>query len=202
MKPRTVFISIAVIVIVGCAGFLAYAWKPAIDPITPPERSAFDQPLIEEGARLAAVGNCTACHTKPGGRSFSGGFAMPTPFGTVYSSNITPDAETGIGAWSQTAFDRAMRQGVSRDGSHLYPAFPYDHFTLVSDEDNRALYAFLMTRNPVRQTPPENALPFPLDVRLVLAGWKMLFFKEGPHQTVADRSEEWNRGAYLVNGLG
>lgn len=202
MRSRTFFLGVAVVVIVGCIGFFSYAWKPAIEPVTSPERSSFDQPLIEKGATLAAVGNCTACHTKPGGRSFAGGFAMPTPFGMIYSSNITPDPDTGIGRWSEAAFNRAMREGVSRDGKHLYPAFPFDHFTVVSDDDNRALYAFLMTRQPVKETPPANALPFPLNVRLVLAGWKALFFREGAYQNVASQSPEWNRGAYLVNGLG
>jgi mono/diheme cytochrome c family protein len=190
------------VVIVACAGFFAIAWKSAIAPIRPPDRTSFDQALIHKGAMLAAVGNCTACHTQPGGRSFAGSFALPTPFGTIYSSNITPDPETGIGTWSEAAFNRAMREGVRRDGKHLYPAFPFDHFTLVSDEDNKALYAFLMTRPPVKQSPPANELPFPLNIRLVLAGWKLLFFNEGPFQKVASESEEWNRGAYLVNGLG
>jgi mono/diheme cytochrome c family protein len=195
-------VGLLILAIVVAGGLFAYAWKPAIDPINPPARAEFDQTLIEQGAKLAAVGNCTACHTNPGGRSFAGGFAIPTPFGTIYSSNITPDPDTGIGRWSEAAFNRAMREGVSRDGSHLYPAFPFDHFTFVSDEDNKALYAFLMTRPAVKQAPPPNKLPFPINIRLVLAGWKMLFFKEGAYQNVASQSDEWNRGAYLVNGLG
>ncbi|WP_342447459.1 cytochrome c [Mesorhizobium opportunistum] len=196
------WIGVFVVVIAGAAGLFAYAWKPAIDPVEPPQRSAFDQALIEKGAVLASVGNCTSCHTKPGDKSFAGGLAVPTPFGTIYSTNITPDPETGIGRWSQAAFTRAMREGVDRAGNHLYPAFPYDHFTLVSDEDNSALYAYLMTRRPVNKRPPANELPFPLNVRLVLAGWKLLFFDKGSYQTVASQSAEWNRGAYLVNGLG
>lgn len=202
MKLRRIILGLVAIAVVAGAGFFAFAWKSAIAPITPPERASFDQAMIDKGAMLASVGNCTACHTKPGGHSFSGGFALPTPFGTIYSSNITPDPETGIGGWSEAAFNRAMREGVSRDGKHLYPAFPFDHFTLVSDEDNRALYAFLMTRKPVKESPPANELPFPLNVRLVLAGWKALFFREGAYQAVASQSDEWNRGAYLVNGLG
>ncbi|TPN41817.1 cytochrome c [Mesorhizobium sp. B1-1-9] len=196
------WIGVFVVVIAGAAGLFAYAWKPAIDPVEPPQRSAFDQALIEKGAVLASVGNCTSCHTKPSDKSFAGGLAVPTPFGTIYSTNITPDPETGIGRWSQAAFTRAMREGVDRAGNHLYPAFPYDHFTLVSDEDNSALYAYLMTRRPVNKRPPANELPFPLNVRLVLAGWKLLFFDKGSYQTVASQSAEWNRGAYLVNGLG
>jgi mono/diheme cytochrome c family protein len=199
---RRFFLWLLLLVVVAGGGALAYAWKPAIDEIQPPGRGSFDQALVSEGARLAAVGNCTSCHTKPGGSSFAGSFAVPTPFGTIYSSNITPDPETGIGRWSQAAFNRAMREGVRRDGSHLYPAFPYDHFTNVSDDDNKALYAFLMTRPAVRQMPPPNDLPFPINVRLVLAGWKLLFFHEGAYENVASQSAEWNRGAYLVNGLG
>jgi mono/diheme cytochrome c family protein len=202
VKIRHILLGLVAIVVICCIGFLAYAWKPAIDPVAPQEASAFDPALVQAGAKLAAIGNCTACHTRPGGRSFAGSFAIPTPFGTIYSSNITPDPETGIGRWSEAAFNRAMRDGVSRDGRHLYPAFPFDHFTLVSDEDDKALYAFLMTRQPVRQSPPPNELPFPLNVRLVLAGWKLLFFHGGAYQAVASQSDAWNRGAYLVNGLG
>jgi mono/diheme cytochrome c family protein len=202
VKLKSFLIGLLGVIVIAAAGFLAIAWKPSIEPVSPPARASFDQMLINKGAMLAAVGNCTACHTQPGGRSFAGGLALPTPFGTIYSSNITPDPETGIGKWSEAAFNRAMRQGVSRDGSHLYPAFPFDHFTLVSDEDNRALYAFLMTRPPVKQTPPSNQLPFPLDNRALLAGWKMLFFREGPFQNDGSESQAWNRGAYLANGLG
>lgn len=190
------------VVAVAAAAFAVFAWRSAIDPIDPPQRTAFDQQLIGDGARLAAIGNCTACHTRPGGRSFAGGLPIPTPFGTIYSTNITPDPETGIGRWSEAAFNRAMRDGVDRGGRHLYPAFPYDHFTLVSDQDNKALYAFLMTRPAVEARAPANELPFPLNMRWVLAGWKLLFFNDGAYQTASDQSPEWNRGAYLVNGLG
>ncbi|WP_181169283.1 c-type cytochrome [Mesorhizobium sp. B2-2-2] len=196
------WLGVLAIVIVCGAGFFAYAWKPAIDPVEPPQRSSFDPALIEKGAVLASVGNCTSCHTRPGEKSFAGGLAVPTPFGTIYSTNITPDPQTGIGRWSQAAFNRAMREGVDREGRHLYPAFPFDHFTRVSDEDNRALYAYLMTRQPVNNRPPPNELPFPLDVRLVLAGWKLLFFDRGAYQNDASQSAQWNRGAYLVDGLG
>jgi mono/diheme cytochrome c family protein len=126
---------------------------------------------------------------------------VPTPFGTIYSSNITPDAETGIGRWPEAAFRRAMRSGVDRDGRHLYPTFPYDHFTNVSDEDDRALYAYLMTRQPVRASARANQLAFPLDQRLVVAGWKLLFLRRDTYRPDPARSAEWNRGAYLVEGL-
>src|SRR5262249_40308146 len=130
-------------------GFFAFAWRSEITPEEPSQHPSFDPQLVAEGASLAAVGNCIACHTVPGKEAFSGGLAVPTPFGTIYSTNITPDPDTGIGRWSEAAFQRAMREGVDREGNHLYPAFPYDHFTNVTDEDNRALYAFLMTRPAV-----------------------------------------------------
>lgn len=181
----------------GCA-----PWRSEIAPVAPPAPASFDPALVREGGKLAAVGNCIACHTVPGGKAFAGGLGVPTPFGTIYSTNITPDVETGIGRWSEAAFIRSMREGVDREGRHLYPAFPYDHFTLVTDEDNRALYAYLMTRAPVRATPPENDLPFPLNVRPVLGGWKALFLDEGPYRPDPARSARWNRGAYLAEGLG
>ena len=137
-----------------------------------------------------------------GGKAFAGGLPVPTPFGTIYSSNITPDPETGIGRWPEAAFRRAMRSGVDRDGRHLYPTFPYDHFTNVSDDDDRALYAYLMTRQPVHAPARANQLPFPLDQRFVIAGWKLLFLRPGPTSRTLAQSAEWNRGAYLVEGPG
>ena len=133
--------------------------------------------------------------------AFSGGLAVPTPFGTVYSTNITPDTKTGIGLWTEEAFQRAMREGVDRQGNHLYPAFPYDHFTWIGADDNRALYAFLMTRQPVSVEAPDNELTFPLEFRPLLAGWKLLFFREGGRAPEPSRGEAWNRGRYLAEGL-
>ena len=187
-----------------CAGlaFALYAWHPTIDPIAPPAPDGFDPALARRGAQLAAIGNCNVCHTAPGGEAYAGGLPIETPFGTIHATNITPDPDTGIGRWSEAAFARSMRSGVDRGGRHLYPAFPYDHFTRVSDEDNRAIYAFLMTRPPVRAEVPPNDLPFPLNVRMALAGWKLLFFREGPRPADPARGEEWNRGAYLAEGLG
>jgi mono/diheme cytochrome c family protein len=141
------------------------------------------------------------CHTRPGGLPYAGGYGLRTPFGTIYSTNITPDPETGIGRWSLAAFTRAMHEGVSRDGSHLFPAFPYDHFTKVSDEDVAALYAYVMTRAPVRGSAPANTIPFPLNIRALQEGWKILFFRNGRYQPNPSKSAEWNRGAYLAEGL-
>src|SRR5262249_24239940 len=134
---------------IGLAGFGVLAWRPAIATIAPPGAASFAPELIGKGETLAGGGYCAECHTTEGGRQFAGGFAFATPFGTLYSTNITPDPETGIGTWSEAAFRRAMHEGVSRDGSHLFPVFTYDHFTKLSDEDVRALYAYFMTRTPV-----------------------------------------------------
>ena len=202
MRARWVLAAVVVLVAAAGAAFAAYAWRPEYPAAQPPERTAFDPELIDKGYRLAAVGNCIACHTVPGSKAFAGGLGVPTPFGTIYSTNITPDAETGIGGWSEAAFLRAMREGIDRAGNHLYPAFPYDHFTRVSDDDIRAIYAYLMTRDPVRAEAPRNELPFPLNIRMLLAGWKLLYFDEGAFQPDPGQSEEWNRGAYLAEGLG
>jgi len=127
---------------------------------------------------------------------------MPTPFGTVYSTNLTPDVNTGIGAWSFSAFQRAMREGVSRDGKRLYPVFPYAAFTKTTDEDLTALYAYLMAQPAVASAVPRTTLAFPFSVRPLMALWNAMFLSPGPVAAVAARSAEWNRGAYLVDGLG
>jgi len=200
-RVRLIAAVVAALLIATVVAAFAIAWRPAISAIDPPAPAAFDAGLVKRGRELAAIGNCGNCHTVRGGKDFAGGLAVPTPFGTIFSSNITPDPETGIGRWGEAAFGRAMRAGVDRDGRHLYPTFPYDHFTNVSAEDDRALYAFLMTRPAVRAPARENQLPFPLDQRVVIAGWKLLFFHRGNYQPEPSRSAEWNRGAYLVEGL-
>jgi len=200
-RSRMIASVVAVVLIAGAAAAFAIAWRPVIAAIDPPAPASFDPALVKHGRELAALGNCNDCHTVRGGASFGGGLPVPTPFGIIYSSNITPDPETGIGRWPETAFRRAMRSGVNRDGQHLYPTFPYDHFTNVSDEDDAALYAFLMTRPAVHAPARENQLPFPLDQRVTIAGWKLLFLRRGSYQPDGTRSAEWNRGAYLVEGL-
>ena len=183
-------------------GFLAYASEAELAPIEASTRQRFDPATVTKGGSLAAIGNCGVCHTRPGGEPYSGGRALETPFGTIHSTNITPDASTGIGLWSFEAFARAMRKGVDRAGQHLYPAFPYDHFTLVSEADNRALYAFLMTRPAVHAPPLENSLIFPLNHRALIAGWKLFNLKEGEFRPDPSKGADWNRGAYLAEGLG
>jgi nicotinate dehydrogenase subunit B len=132
----------------------------------------------------------------------AGGLAMETPFGTLYSTNITPDVTTGIGNWSFTAFDRAMRQGISRDGRHLYPAFPYTSFSKMTDGDMQALYAYMMSQPAVAQSNPANQMRFPFNLRPLMAGWNALFLPQGEYQPDPTQTAQWNRGSYLVNGLG
>jgi mono/diheme cytochrome c family protein len=157
--------------------------------------------LVKRGSELAALGYCASCHTAENGKPFAGGRPLATPFGTIYGTNITPNPETGIGAWTQAAFNRAMRDGVDRAGRDLYPAFPYDHFTKLTDEDLGALYAFLMTRQAVHARNLRNALAFPYNLRPLLAGWKLLYLDKAPVPTDPSKSAEWNRGAYLAEAL-
>ena len=159
----------------------------------------YDPTLVAKGAWLAAIGNCNTCHTASNGRTFAGGRPLSTPFGTILATNITPDPETGIGRWSPSEFLRAMHQGVDREGRHLYPAFPYDHFTHVADDDVNAIYAFLMTRDPVRAQTPANRILVP---RPAIAVWKALYFNSGALAPDAGHDASWNRGRYLVDGLG
>jgi mono/diheme cytochrome c family protein len=200
MQARAILLATALLgslVAGGCADRTlvpASAW--------PPVRTSFDAALVAKGARLAAIGNCAACHTRPGGKAFAGGLPLSTPFGTIYSTNITPDPDTGLGRWTGEDFLRAMHEGIDRAGRHLYPAFPYDHFTRVTDTDVAAIYAFIMTRDPVPADVPANRLKFPAGFRPGIAAWKALFFDRGVYRPDPSRSPEWNRGAYLAEGLG
>jgi len=201
LRAKYILGGLLLLAAVGAGGFTALAWRSELDPVSPPERSVFPPEKIAQGARLASLGYCAQCHTAPGGKPFAGGYPLKTPFGTIYGTNITPDPETGIGSWSEEAFARAMGEGVDREGHHLYPGFPFDHFTRITADDNRALYAYLMTREPVPAEAPENELPWPLRFRPLLAGWKLLFLDKGVFQPDPARSPEWNRGAYLAEGV-
>ncbi|MDZ7644355.1 MAG: cytochrome c [Woeseiaceae bacterium] len=150
---------------------------------------------------LSKAGNCMSCHTRSSDQPFAGGVAFETPFGTIYSTNITPDAETGIGEWTLDDFTTALREGRGDDGEHLYPVFPYTSYTMTSDAEVAALFAYLQTLRPVTYTPPENDLGFPYSQRWTLGMWKALYFDEGRFSPDPNRTREWNRGAYLVNGL-
>jgi nicotinate dehydrogenase subunit B len=180
---------------------LALPWR-SIAPIARPDPSAYSAATIAKGRQLAALGDCAVCHTQAGGAINAGGRAMETPFGIIYSTNITPDVETGIGAWSYPAFERAMREGINRDGKHLYPAFPYNHFAKTTDADLQALYAYLMAQPAVESVSPESKLAFPFNLRPLMAGWNALFHDSATFAPIAAQSAAWNRGAYLVEGLG
>lgn len=157
---------------------------------------------IARGAYLARAGNCISCHTAPGGKSYAGGRGIDTPFGTVFSSNLTPDEKTGIGTWSPAHFWRAMHNGRSKNGRLLYPAFPYPNYTQVTRDDSNALFAYLSSLPAVEQARPPHTLRFPYDSQAALAVWRALYFKPGVYAPDIQRSAEWNRGAYLVRGLG
>lgn len=163
--------------------------------------ASLDAKRVAKGAELAAIGNCVTCHTREGGKPLAGGRSIATPFGTIYSTNITPDPGTGIGRWSEADFRQALHEGIDREGRDLYPAFPYDHFTRVTDEDVSALYAWAMTRDPVRANVPRNRLRFPMSLRASIKLWKAAYFRPGVYRFDPSRSAEWNRGAYLVEGL-
>jgi len=203
MRLRAVLIGTLFIGILLVLAGLAWTWRSAIEPISLGAKQVADAKAIRQGAELAAIGNCSDCHTTKSGAPYAGGRALDaSPYGTIYSSNITPDPETGIGTWSEEAFRRAMHEGVDREGRHLYPAFPYDHFTHATDQDIHALYVFLMSQQAVRSTVPANDLKFPFNIRLLAAGWKILFLNRGTLESDSSQSAEWNRGRYLVEGLG
>ena len=202
MGLRQILLGILGLLVLVVLGGAAWSWRPAIAPVSSGDRGSVDKQTVAHGAELAAIGNCSDCHTTTPGRPYAGGRPIPTPFGTIFASNITPDAETGIGTWSEAAFRRAMQDGVDREGRQLYPAFPYDHFTNATDDDIHALYAFLISQVPDRNRTPTNKLAFPFNFRPLVAGWKLLFFRDARLKNDASKSAEWNRGRYLVEGLG
>jgi mono/diheme cytochrome c family protein len=178
---------------VAVAVLMPWAEPPTIERTGDPDR----------GAYVLRMGGCIACHTDgQDGAMLAGGRALETGFGTFYTSNITPDRETGIGGWTTGDFVLAMTDGVSPEGAHYFPAFPYPSYTLMTEDDLVDLKAYLDTVEPVRNGVPPHDLRFPYDIRLLIGGWKLLYFRDGPFRPDPDRSEAWNRGAYLVNGPG
>ena len=201
-RKRPVLRWILILCVLAAIAAFALMWRPAIDPIDSADIAAPSETAMLRGAEVAAAGMCVVCHTAGDGPRNAGGHAMDTPFGTIYSTNITPDPEHGIGKWSFEAFNRAMRSGIDREGRHLYPAFPYTAFTHMSNEDMQALYGYLMAQPPVAHEPPKTALPFPLNMRPLVAGWNLLFLRKGEIEIEADKSEKWNRGKYMAQALG
>lgn len=191
--------------LVGGPGAMAFAGGTSVDleayrgqsPTGVPADLA-SAPLLVRGAYLARAADCAACHTVPGGIPFAGGRPFKLPFGTLYTPNITPDRETGIGAWSDAEFLRAVHKGVGRGGKPLYPAFPYTSYTKLTDADVLAIKAYLFSVNPVRATAPANTLAFPFNQRWLMTIWAAMFNTDQRFRPVAERSPEWNRGAYLV----
>ena len=157
---------------------------------------------FNRGKALATAGDCVACHTAPGGQPFAGGLALQTPFGVIMTPNLTPDDATGIGRWSRDNFARAMHEGRRPDGVYLYPAFPYPYYTKVTRQDVDAIYDYLRTLTPVSNTVNRRTLPFPFNIRTAMWGWNTLYFTPGTFVPDPGRSEAFNRGAYLVEGLG
>jgi mono/diheme cytochrome c family protein len=166
------------------------------------QSAAADPALLRKGEYLARAGDCIACHTAREGKTFAGGLPMKTPFGTLYTSNITPDPQTGIGAWTSDQFYQMMHNGRFPDGGLVYPAMPFGSYTKVTREDSDAIFAYLRSVAPVRQPNRPHDLTFPFNNRSLIIGWRTLFFKEGEFKPDPTKSSEWNRGAYLVEGLG
>jgi mono/diheme cytochrome c family protein len=158
--------------------------------------------VVARGKALTDAGDCAGCHTADASRPFAGGREIPTPFGTIYSPNLTPDRDTGIGAWSDDDFYRAMHDGVAPDGTRYYPAFPYPYFTRLTRSDVLAIKAYLATLPAVRNTRRAAELKWPLNHRIVMRGWNLLFFRPATFQPDPAQNDVWNRGAYLVNGPG
>ena len=157
---------------------------------------------VVRGRYIAIVGDCVACHTNPsGGKPFAGGYALQTPFGKLVASNITSDRETGVGRWTESEFARALREGIGKQGEHLYPAMPYTSYAKMSDQDVHDLWLYMKTVPAAHNAVVSNQLPFPFNIRLSLIGWNLMFFNEAHFHPRGDKSEEWNRGAYLVEAL-
>lgn len=195
---------IAAVVLLALAGAAALWVKRATTllPIEPGPAVPVTAELVDRGAYLARAGNCAACHTERGGAAYAGGLGIATPFGTVYASNLTPDADTGIGRWNADDFWRALHHGQSRDGRLLYPAFPYPDYARVTREDSDALHAYLSSLPPVRAANRVHDLRFPYGTQTALVAWRTLFFSPEPYRPDPTQPAEWNRGAYLTLGLG
>ena len=194
-------VALAALVVVAVAAVASLNLRGE-DALQPGQAFQSTPELIAQGAYLAKAGNCMGCHTTQGGTPYAGGLGIATPFGVVHTSNLTPDAATGIGQWTAGEFWRALHNGRSRDGRLLYPAFPYPEYTHVTRDDSDALYAYLQSLPAASQPNRPHALRFPYNTQAALAGWRALFFTPGTVKSEPSQSVEWNRGAYLVNGLG
>jgi mono/diheme cytochrome c family protein len=195
-------LALGLLALIIAAAVALYLLKPGLLPQIEGDETNATTEIINRGEYLARAGDCVACHTEINGPAFAGGRAMPTPFGNLYVPNITPDDETGIGVWTADEFYRMMHTGISRNGTLLYPAMPFANYTYVTREDSDAIYAYLMSVTPVRRENRPHELRFPFNQRQLLIGWRTLYFTEGEYVPDPNQSEQWNRGAYLVKGLG
>jgi mono/diheme cytochrome c family protein len=194
-----VMVLLAAAGLTGAAAF--FFWPARLDSVVPGPSQPTGEALLARGEYLTKAADCVACHTAPGGRPFAGGRAFQLSFGTIYAPNITPDRETGLGAWSDAEFIRAVRRGVGRHGEDLYPALPYTSYSLISDDDALAIRAYLASLAPIRSQTTENTLIFPFNQRYLMRGWKLLFLSSRRFERDTSRSENWNRGAYLARAL-
>jgi mono/diheme cytochrome c family protein len=200
IRRLTLFSTMAAFATLMCSGLVGPG-LPRAQAQTPATAGNHAE-VVARGEYLARAGDCIACHTIPGASLFGGGRPMVTPFGTLFSPNISSDKETGIGEWTADEFYRMLHEGKSRDGSVLYPAMPYASYTKVTRADSDAIYAYLQSTPPIHQPNRPHEMRFPYDQRKLLLGWRTLFFRPGEYRPDPAQSVEWNRGAYLVEGLG
>ncbi|MEY3262874.1 MAG: hypothetical protein RL717_351 [Pseudomonadota bacterium] len=201
-RMKKILLGLTAVLLLALAGIIVADWQRDIDHAPSLARAPHTAEQRSRGAYLARAGNCMACHTARGGEDYAGGRIVPTPFGDIVTTNITPDLQTGIGSWREEDFYRALHLGKSRDGHFLYPAFPYPNFTRITRADADDLFAFLRTIKPVRQPNQASSLRFPFNQRWLLPLWRVLYFSPGEPVAASTHSTQWQRGAYLVEGLG
>ncbi|MGO7180682.1 cytochrome c [Rhizobium brockwellii] len=201
-SPVKIGVGLLGVMLVGfvCA-LVFFFWPHGLPKVSASASQPRGAELIARGKYLTTAADCEACHTAPGGQPFVGGLGFELPFGTLFSPNITPDDQTGIGTWTDAEFVRAVRTGVGKHGEDLYPAFPYTSYALLTTDDILAIKAYLDTLAPVARRPPENELLFPFNQRYVMRGWKLLFVPSAPYKPDESKSVAWNIGAYLVEAL-
>jgi mono/diheme cytochrome c family protein len=200
MNAKKMWLTLLTSGVVAGVCLIILIWRSPIARVASIE--TFDSAQVSRGAKVVEAGDCAVCHTPPGGNYLAGGLPLVTPFGTLYSTNITPDPETGIGSWSYPAFRRAMTEGISRDGHYLYPAFPYVHYRKMTDADLQDAYAYLMSGPQVHAPSRQNQMSFPMNIRPLVFFWNMLFLHGDPIASQPEQTVSWNRGRYLVEGAG
>jgi mono/diheme cytochrome c family protein len=209
MKRLLTLRNLAIVVVAGAVFGFAVFWIATIPATFVPVTEPYRAPNLDNGKTMFNIGGCASCHAVPNKdpqkvdrTRLGGGLALGSPFGTFYAPNISPDPKDGIGAWNETDFVSAMWDGTAPDGSHLFPAFPYDSYRHMQLNDVRDLFAYLKTLPPVAGKVRDHDLPFPFNIRRTVGIWKLLFLKGGPYVPDPSQSAQWNRGAYLVNGPG